>query len=126
MATKVRKKSSEKIIARARRKKRIRSRVSGDGERPRLVVFRSNRHIYAQIVDDTKAHTLVAACTVEEEVAKTKPKGGINGAKAAGALVAKRALAKKISQVVFDRGGFIYHGQIKALADSAREAGLKF
>jgi len=94
-------------------------------ERPRLAVFRSNRHIYVQLVDDVKGHTLVAASSLEEEL-KEKVGGTIEGAKTLGNLVAKRALAKNISQIVFDRSGYLYHGRVKALADSAREGGLKF
>ena len=88
-------------------------------------MFRSNRHIYVQLVDDVKGHTLVAASSLEEEL-KEKVGGTIEGAKTLGNLVAKRALAKNISQVVFDRSGYLYHGRIKALADAAREGGLKF
>ncbi len=125
MATKVRSRSSEKQQIRFKRKTRIRSKVEGDSEKPRFSVFRSNRHIYAQLVDDLKGVTLVSASTQEEELRK-KCHGTVGGAKEVGALVAKRALAKKISSVVFDRSGYLYHGQIKALADGAREAGLKF
>jgi len=99
--------------------------MEGSLERPRLSVFRSNRHIYVQLVDDVKGHTLVAASSLEEEL-KDKVGGTIDGAKTLGILVAKRALAKNISQVVFDRSGYLYHGRVKALADAAREGGLKF
>jgi large subunit ribosomal protein L18 len=88
-------------------------------------VFRSNKHISVQVIDDTKGVTLVAATTQEEEL-KNKVGGSVEGAKSIGGLIAKRALAKNISQVVFDRSGYLYHGRIKALADAAREAGLKF
>ena len=123
MATKVRNSTNPKKVVRFKRKLRIRSRVEGTSERPRLAVFRSNKHIYAQLIDDVKGTTLVAACTSEKDIT-----GGasIEGAKTVGALVAKRALAKKIATVVFDRSGYLYHGRVKALADSAREAGLKF
>ena len=125
MATKIRRGTSQKQVVRFKRKLRIRARVEGTPERPRLAVFRSNRHIYVQLVDDAKGHTLVAASSLEEEL-KDKVGGTIEGAKTLGNLVAKRALAKNISQVVFDRGGYLYHGRVKALADAAREGGLKF
>jgi len=125
MATKIRQRTSQKQVVRFKRKLRIRSRVEGSTERPRLSVFRSNRHIYVQLVDDAKGHTLVAVSSMEDEL-KDKVRGNIEGAKTVGNLVAKRALAKNIQQVVFDRSGYLYHGQIKALADAAREGGLKF
>jgi large subunit ribosomal protein L18 len=125
MATKIRLHTSNKQIVRAKRKKRIRDRIEGSAARPRLTVFRSNKQIYAQLVDDTKGHTLVSASTLDEEV-KVKSGSTIEGAKSLGVMVAKRALAKKISEVVFDRSGYIYHGRIKAVADAAREGGLKF
>ncbi|MCX7654029.1 MAG: 50S ribosomal protein L18 [Fervidobacterium sp.] len=109
------------------RHKRIRKKLSGTPERPRLSVFRSEKHIYAQIIDDTKGVTLVAASTVEKAVReKLKKTWNVVAAKEIGKLIAERALAKGIKEVVFDRGGFKYHGRVKALADSAREAGLKF
>ena len=125
MATKIRLRTSNKQVVRFKRKTRIRSRIEGTVEKPRLAVFRSNKHLYAQLVDDIKGHTLCAAATNEEEL---KEKGGasIEGAKSLGNILAKRALAKKISAVVFDRSGYLYHGRIKALADAAREGGLKF
>ena len=104
--------------------KRIRARLHGSPERPRLAVFRSLKHIYAQVIDDRQGHTLVAASTAEKNAAANG--GNISGAKQIGRLVAERAKAKGISKVVFDRGGFLYHGRIKALADAAREAGLEF
>ena len=125
MATKVGNKTSRKQQVRFKHKKRIRSKIFGSTERPRLVVFRSNANLYVQVVDDTKAHTVVAASTVEKE-AGAKACSNIEGAKIVGQLVAKRAQAKGIKEVVFDRGGYLYHGKIKALADAAREAGLKF
>ena len=125
MATKIRQKTSHKQIVRFKRKLRIRSRMEGTVERPRLSVFRSNRHLSIQLVDDVKGHTLVAVSSLEDEL-KGKASGNIEGAKTLGKLVAKRALAKNIEQVVFDRSGYLYHGQIKALADAAREGGLKF
>lgn len=109
------------------RHKRIRKKLSGTTERPRLAVFRSEKHIYAQIIDDTKGVTLVAASTVEKAMKeKLKKTWNVEAAKEVGKLIAERALAKGIKEVVFDRGGFKYHGRVKALADSAREAGLKF
>ncbi len=125
MATKVRRGTSQKQVVRFKRKRRIRSRVEGTLDKPRLSVFRSNRHLSVQLVDDVKGHTLVAASTLEEEL-KEKTGGSVDGAKSLGNLVAKRALAKNISHIVFDRSGYLYHGRIKALADAAREGGLKF
>jgi len=125
MATKIRQNTAQKQVIRFKRKLRIRSRVEGTSERPRLSVFRSNKHVYVQLVDDLKGQTLVAASTNEEEL-REKTGATIEGAKTLGNLVAKRALAKNISQVVFDRSGYLYHGRVKALADAAREGGLKF
>jgi large subunit ribosomal protein L18 len=102
---------------------RIRRRVTGSQERPRLAVFRSLKHIYAQIIDDVQGRTLVAASSNEKKGANG---GNVAGAKAIGKLVAERAKDKGINAVVFDRGGFLYHGRVKALADAAREAGLEF
>jgi large subunit ribosomal protein L18 len=124
MATKNGNKTSNKQVIRFKHKKRIRAKITGTTERPRLVVFRSNANLYAQLIDDTKAHTIVAASTVEKEL--TKSGANIEGAKAVGQLIAKRAIAKGLKDVVFDRGGYLYHGKIKALADAAREAGLNF
>jgi len=104
--------------------KRIRARVSGTQERPRLAVFRSINHIYAQVIDDAQGHTLVAAASTEKTL---KGKGGnLDGAKLIGKTVAERAKEKGITKVVFDRGGYLYHGRVKALADAARAAGLEF
>jgi large subunit ribosomal protein L18 len=109
---------------RSRIHKRIRGRVAGTAERPRLAVFRSLNHIYAQLIDDQQGHTLVAAASTEKDL---KGKGGnIEGAKAIGKAVAERAKGKGINRVVFDRGGYQYHGRVKALADAARAAGLEF
>ena len=103
---------------------RIRQRVRGTSERPRLAVFRSLAHIYAQIVDDTEGRTLVAAASNEKD---TKTNGGnVAAAKTIGKTIAERAKEKGIKRVVFDRGGYLYHGRVKALADAAREAGLEF
>ena len=104
--------------------KRIRRKVAGTQERPRLAVFRSLNHIYAQVIDDAQGHTLVAAASTEKDL---RGKGGnVAGAKQIGKLVAERAKEKGITRVVFDRGGYLYHGRVKALADAAREAGLEF
>ena len=112
---------------RIKKHQRLRNRFSGTAERPRLAVFRSNNHMYAQIIDDTVGNTLVAASTVEKAVrAELENTDTVDAAAYIGTLVAKRALDKGINEVVFDRGGFIYHGKIKALADAAREAGLQF
>lgn len=124
MATKISKRTSQKQIIRFKHKKRIRSKLVGTTERPRLVVYRSNSNMYAQLVDDSKAHTIAAASTVEKELIKSA--ANLEGAKMVGQLIAKRAQAKGIKAVVFDRGGYLYHGKIKALADAAREAGLNF
>jgi large subunit ribosomal protein L18 len=125
MATRIRRITNPKQVVRFKRKRRIRARLEGTTERPRLSVFRSNKYLYAQLVDDVKGHTLVSASSLEEEL-KGQAKGTVEGAKALGQVVAKRALAKNISKIVFDRSGYLYHGQIRALADSARENGLKF
>jgi len=112
-----------KNIIRMRIHKRIRRRVRGTEQRPRLAVFRSVKHIYAQVIDDVQGHTLVAAASTQE----MKTGGGnVAGAKAIGKLVAERAQDKGIKAVVFDRGGYLYHGRVKALAEAAREAGLQF
>ncbi|MEN2986598.1 MAG: 50S ribosomal protein L18 [Thermodesulfovibrionaceae bacterium] len=117
----------DKKEARLRRKKRIRKRVFGTSERPRLTVYRSLNHIYAQIIDDTQGHTLVAASTLEKEIRQLPGhKGNKEFAKKVGELIAERALKAGITKVVFDRSGYRYHGCIKALADAAREKGLKF
>jgi large subunit ribosomal protein L18 len=112
-----------KNIIRLRVHQRIRSRVSGTAERPRLAVFRSVKHIYAQVIDDAKGHTVVAAGSSEKD---SKNGGNVAGAKEIGKLVAERAKDKGIKAVVFDRGGYQYHGRVKALAEAAREAGLEF
>jgi ribosomal protein L18, bacterial type len=113
--------------ARVKRHYRLRNKISGTAEKPRLAVFRSNSHIYAQIIDDTVGNTLCAASTMEADVkAKLEYTNNIEAAKAVGEAVAKKAAAKGIKEVVFDRGGYIYQGKIQALADAAREAGLQF
>ncbi|MBR7074358.1 MAG: 50S ribosomal protein L18 [Oscillospiraceae bacterium] len=109
---------------RIKRHNRVRGKISGTAERPRLCVFRSENHIYAQIIDDVAGNTLVSASTVEKSF---EGKGSnIEAAKKIGALIAERALKKGLEDVVFDRGGYIYHGRVKALAEGAREGGLKF
>jgi large subunit ribosomal protein L18 len=110
--------------ARVRRHYRVRKRVSGTSERPRLCVFRSNRHIYAQVIDDVVGKTLAAASTMEGPLRQGST-GNVDAAKAVGQLVAERAIAAGISRVVFDRGGFRYHGRVAALCDGARSAGLE-
>jgi large subunit ribosomal protein L18 len=112
-----------KDIIRQRIHKRIRRRIAGTPERPRLAVFRSLSHIYAQVIDDSKGHTLAAASSAEKSGANG---GNLAGAKAIGKLVAERARDRGVEAVVFDRGGYLYHGRVKALAEAAREAGLKF
>jgi large subunit ribosomal protein L18 len=119
--------TSLKTMARLKRKKRIRKRIYGALDRPRLSVFRSSSHIYAQIIDDTKGETLVSASTLDKEY-KQHPVTGKKQeiAKAVGVLLGKKAMDKGIKKVVLDRNGFLYHGRIKALSDGAREAGLEF
>jgi large subunit ribosomal protein L18 len=113
-----------KNIIRLRVHKRIRRRLAGTQQRPRLAVFRSVKHIYAQVIDDAKGHTVVAASS-NEKSAETSG-GNVAGAKAIGKLIAERAKDKGIKAVVFDRGGYLYHGRVKALAEAARQAGLEF
>ena len=115
--------------AREKRHYKMRRYLSGTPEQPRLAVYRSNKHIYAQVIDDTVGHTIVAASTMEKaiiEASGSKSTSNIEAAKAVGSAVAKKALEKGINTVVFDRGGYIYHGKVQALADAAREAGLQF
>ena len=114
----------KKILRRNKIRSRIRKTVNGTAECPRLSVFRSNKAIYAQIIDDLKGHTIVAASSMESGVDKKANK--VDQAIAGGKLVAEKASAAGVSAVVFDRGGYLYHGRVKALADGAREAGLKF
>lgn len=115
---------ADKNKTRQKRHLRVRNHISGTAERPRLNVFRSLAHIYAQVIDDTKGRTLVAASSVEKGFEGSG--GNIEGAKKVGAAIAKKALEKGITEVVFDRGGYIYHGRVAALAEAARESGLKF
>ena len=120
-------KKPSRAAARNKRHYRLRNNISGTAQRPRLAVFRSNMHIYAQIIDDTQGNTLVASSTLEADVkSKVEHTNDIEAAKVVGESIAKKALDKGIDTVVFDRGGFVYHGKIQALADAAREAGLKF
>jgi large subunit ribosomal protein L18 len=118
----------EKKIARLKRRKRVRKRIRGNPERPRLTVFKSAKHIYAQIIDDTAGCTLAEASTISKEL-RPKAKGvsgNTKGAVLVGEAIAKNGLGKGIKKVVFDRNGFLYHGRLKALADAAREQGLEF
>jgi ribosomal protein L18, bacterial type len=121
----VSKESRTKI--RVNKHRKLRNRFAGTAERPRLAVFRSNNHMYAQIIDDTVGNTLVAASTLEKDVkAELEKTNNVDAAAKLGAIIAKKALDKGITTVVFDRGGFIYQGKVKALAEAAREAGLEF
>jgi large subunit ribosomal protein L18 len=117
--------TKQKQVLRLRRHRRVRKHVTGTPERPRLAVFRSNKHISAQVIDDVSGRTVAAASSVEKDL---KPTGGGNrdSAKKVGQLLGERAKAAGVSKVVFDRGGFLYHGRVAALADAAREAGLEF
>jgi len=120
-------KTNPREVARLKRKKRIRRKVEGTQERPRLTVFRSDKHIYAQIVNDENGATLVSASTLSPEYKEMEQlKGKVAAAKRVGELVAQKALDKGIAKVVFDRNGFIYHGRVQALADAARQKGLDF
>ena len=120
-------KKQSRVEVRVKKHMKVRNRLSGTAERPRLAVFRSNNHMYAQIIDDTVGNTLVSASTLQEDVnaglAKTN---NVEAASKVGEVIAQRALEKGIKSVVFDRGGFIYQGKVKALAEAAREAGLEF
>lgn len=124
----------ERVLSRLRRHKRIRKKVSGTPSCPRLNVFRSSEHIYCQIIDDTRGTTLTSASTLDKEISnaissgreKTEKWKKTNSAKIVGATIAKRAIEKGIKKVVFDRGGYLYHGRVKALTEAAREEGLEF
>ena len=121
----VSKKSRSEV--RVNKHRKLRNRFSGTAERPRLAVFKSNNHMYAQIIDDTVGNTLVSASTLQKDVkAELEKTNNVEAAAYLGTVIAKKAIEKGITSVVFDRGGFIYHGKIKALADAAREAGLNF
>ena len=116
-----------KSKVRVKKHKKLRNHLAGTAQRPRLAVFRSNNHMYAQIIDDTVGHTLVAASTLEKDVkAELTKTNDVAAAAYLGTVIAKRALEKGITTVVYDRGGFIYQGKVKALAEAAREAGLEF
>jgi len=120
-------KKSDTLEARRRRHQRVRQKVSGTGERPRLCVYRSLNHIYAQVIDDIQGHTLVTASSLDAEIkGEMAGKAKTGRAEQVGTLLARRAVDKGISQVAFDRGGYKYHGRVKALADAARAGGLKF
>ncbi len=116
----------DKQAARGRRHYRVRKKVSGSPERPRLAVFRSNRHVVAQVIDDSSGRTLAAASSLEGAVRGSGGTGNRSSSAAVGKLVAERARAAGVTRVAFDRGGFLYHGRVAALADAAREAGLEF
>lgn len=119
--------SKERRVARKKRQVRVRRKVVGSIDRPRLCVFRSAKHIYVQIIEDVTGRTLAAASTIAKDAGDSvKYTGNVEAAKVVGKQIAEQALAKDIKQVVFDRNGFLYHGRIKALADAAREAGLNF
>ncbi len=118
-------KAQKNLNPRQKRHRRVRKHVIGTPERPRLAVFRSTRHISAQVIDDTRGVTLAAASTYERDLRSTYG-GNVDAAKSIGRLVAERAKAAGVDKVVFDRGGFLYHGRVAALADAAREAGLEF
>ncbi len=119
--------ANKRLVARLRRKKRIRKKIYGTPERPRLAVFRSSKHIYAQVIDDTRGITLASASTLDRDFSMgPDEKGKIAAAEKVGELVAAHARKKGIEKVVFDRGGYIYHGRVKALADGARKGGLQF
>ena len=117
-------KKTDRKLERTRRHIRVRTKISGTAERPRLCIYRSNSNIYAQIIDDVAGNTLVSASTLDKEV-KTK-QSNIEAAKEVGALIAKRAIAKNIKTLVYDRSGYVYHGIVKELAEAAREGGLEF
>jgi len=118
--------TKDKQIARTRRHFRVRKKVAGTAERPRLAAFRSNKHISAQVIDDRSGRTLAAASTVEKSLRDAGATGNKSAAATVGRLVAERAKAAGVDKVVFDRGGFQYHGRVAAVADAAREAGLEF
>ena len=123
----VRKQGVKKLNDRQARHRRVRKKVSGTPERLRLNVFRSSAHIYAQVIDDTQGHTIVAASSIDQELRpELVGKAKLEKAAAVGRLVAQRALAAGVTKVVFDRGGYLYHGRVKAVAEAAREGGLDF
>ena len=119
-------KTNPKTVARKKRVKRIRKNLSGTPERPRLRVFKSSKHIYAQIIDDVAGHTIVAMSTKDKSFGEDAGEGKVGQARKVGELIAEKGKAKGITSVIFDRGGYIYHGRVKALSEGAREGGLKF
>lgn len=119
-------KTNPKTIARAKRVRRIRKKILGTSERPRLRVFKSNKHMYAQIIDDMAGHTLVSMSTVDKKYEAGDEKGKVAAAKKIGQVLATRAKEAGISRVIFDRGGCVYHGRVKSLSEGAREGGLEF
>ena len=120
-------KTNPRVLSRLQRKKRIKKKIRGTPERPRLCVYRSLKHIYAQIIDDVHGITLVAASTLSKELSSSLEKTKtVDASKKVGELIARKALQKNIKKVAFDRNGFLYHGRVKALAEGAREAGLEF
>jgi len=118
--------TNQKTVARNKRIRRIRKKILGTAEKPRLRVFKSSKHIYAQVIDDIAGHTMCSMSTVDKSYAPVDEKGKISTAHQVGILLAKKAIEKGINKVVFDRGGYIYHGRVKALSDGAREGGLEF
>ena len=118
--------SSQRHTGRLRRHRRVRKKITGTAERPRLAVFRSNKHITVQLINDLDGHTIASASTVEPDQRKLGSGSNVDAAKRIGVLVAQRAKAAGVTKVVYDRGGFLYHGRVAAAADAAREAGLEF
>jgi large subunit ribosomal protein L18 len=118
--------SKQRLESRRRRHHRVRKKITGTAERPRLAVFRSNRHLVLQVIDDVAGHTLMAASTTEADVRRSGSTGSAEAAARVGKLLGERARAAGVTKVVFDRGGFLFHGRVKAAADAAREAGLEF
>lgn len=118
--------ASQRHSGRLRRHRRVRKKITGTAERPRLAVFRSNKHITIQVIDDLAGHTLASASTVEPDLRKAGSGSTVEAAKRVGTLVAERAKKAGVTKVVYDRGGFLYHGRVAAAADAAREAGLEF
>ena len=118
--------SSQRHAGRLRRHRRVRKKISGTAERPRLAVYRSNKHISVQLIDDLNGHTIAAASTVEPDLRKQGSGSTVDAAKRVGTLIAQRAKSAGVTKVVYDRGGFLFHGRVAAAADAAREAGLEF
>jgi large subunit ribosomal protein L18 len=120
-------KAKTRLISRKRRHRRVRTKINGTAERPRLNVFRSSKHIYAQVIDDQSGRTLAAASSLDPQLRSELPSGGNReAARKVGSLLARRAVDQGIKEVIFDRGGYLYHGRVKELAEGAREAGLNF